>query len=372
MPTLDTAIDTPSTVAEGVSVVVPTCNRREQIVRCVRSLLKQTSPPGEIIVVDDGSTDGSADAIRALAVDAGATHLRVICNDRTLGANASRNVGTRVAAGALVAFLDSDCVADARWIERLRASFVDPLVGAASGLVEDTCRSTAWERAFAGTHRLPRRGPVRRFTSCNLMVRRCILTAHRWEEDFSDATRAGRRPDTGFSGRCDEEGLYLAIRAAGWTVVAEPSAMLDHEHPYGWRSFRRQAWHGGRAAAELVWKFRLHDRLDVAPFVLAALLLVISILVAACIDAPWRWLLPLVALAPFAAGCAAVAWNEIANKGKSPGGLIAAIPALSAYYALRSIGYALRRVELFLGIRPLSRIEPGSLGRSMPRPRATP
>ena len=162
MPTRDTAIDTPSTVAEGVSVVVPTCNRREQIVRCVRSLLKQTSPPREIIVVDDGSTDGSADAIRALSTDVGPTNLRVICNDRTLGANASRNVGIRVAAGALVAFLDSDCVADAQWIERLREPFADPLVGAASGIVEDTCRSTAWERAFAGTHRLPRRGPARR------------------------------------------------------------------------------------------------------------------------------------------------------------------------------------------------------------------
>jgi glycosyltransferase involved in cell wall biosynthesis len=367
MPMQDLALDGAHGSLGNVSVVVPTCNRRDQILRCVGTLLEQTKPPREVIVVDDGSTDGTAEALGALSARAGSVMLRVIRNDRTLGANASRNVGIQSASCALVAFLDSDCVADPRWIECLCAPFKDPSIGAASGLVEDTQRSNCWERAFAGTHRLPHRGPVRRFTSCNLMVRRHLLTAHRWEEDFSDATREGQRPDTSFSGRCDEEGLFLAIKAAGWVIVAEPSARLEHAHPYTWRSFRRQAWHGGRAAAELVWKFRLHDRLDVAPFLLAAFVLLVTTTLAASVDQPWAWMLPILAIPPFAAGCAAVAWNETTNKGKSLGELIAAIPALFVYYALRSAGYALRRFELCIGVNSIARIEPGSLGRSMPR-----
>lgn len=368
MPTAATATDATTHAPSGVSVVVPTCNRRDQILRCVKSLLAQTLPPTQVIVVDDGSTDGTVEAVQALASSAGATSLIVIRNERNLGANASRNVGIQSATGSLVAFLDSDCIADPHWIERLRAPFVDASVGAASGLVEDTMRSTIWERAFAGTHRLPRRGPVSRFTSCNLMVRRTLLAMHRWEEDFSDATRQGVQPDTTFSGRCDEEGLYLAIREAGWSVVAEPAARVDHEHAYGWSSFCRQAWHGGRAAAELVWKFRLRDRLDLAPFLLAVITLAVTLAVASLIDAAWRWWLPALALAPLAAGCAAVSWNETANKGKTMLGLVSTLPALTVYYALRTSGYGLRRVQLWLGIGAVARIEPGSLGRSLPKP----
>ena len=354
----------------GVSIVVPTCNRRDEVTRCVQSLLTQSLPPRQVIVVDDGSTDGTFEAISALRPVHGGPELVVIRNPRNLGANASRNVGIAASSGTLVAFLDSDCIADPCWIEELSHAFRDPRVGAASGLVEDIARSNAWERAFAGTHRLPRRGPVSRFTSCNLMVRRMLLTGHRWEEDFSDATRTGARPDTGFSGRCDEEGLYLAIKAAGWSVVAEPSALVEHHHPYTWAAFRRQAWHGGRAAAELVWKFRLRDRLDVAPFLLAAVGLIAASIAAPLLDAPWRWIVLAAAPAPFVAGCMAVAWNETANKGKSFTGLLAAVPALVAYYALRTTGYALRRAQLLVGVAPIARIEPGSLGRSMPRPGA--
>ena len=48
-----------------VSVVVPSCDRRAQIVVCVESLLRQTLIPAEIIVVDDFSRDGTAEAILA-------------------------------------------------------------------------------------------------------------------------------------------------------------------------------------------------------------------------------------------------------------------------------------------------------------------
>ena len=69
----------------------------------VRSVLGQAPPPREILVVDDGSTDGTARAIRAL----GEARVRVLPADRP-GAAGARNTGILEAAGDLVAFLDAD------------------------------------------------------------------------------------------------------------------------------------------------------------------------------------------------------------------------------------------------------------------------
>jgi hypothetical protein len=130
----------------------------------------------------------------------------------------------------------------------------------------------------------------------------------------------------------------------------------------------RQAYHGGRAAAELVWKFRLRDRLDVAPFIVALAALLVSAPLALLLPFPWSpWIL-LLPLPPLAAGCAAVAWNETANKGKSIGELVQAAPVLALYYALRTGGYLSRRIGLWAGIDPVSRVSKGSLGTGMPQP----
>lgn len=100
-----------------VSVVIPVHNRRRLVRRALRSVLRQRVAPREVIVVDDGSDDGSADAAQAEAgvadarveTAAGSTAaVRIIRSTRNLGVSAARNMGAAVAAGAWVAFLDSD------------------------------------------------------------------------------------------------------------------------------------------------------------------------------------------------------------------------------------------------------------------------
>ena len=130
----------------------------------------------------------------------------------------------------------------------------------------------------------------------------------------------------------------------------------------------RQAFHGGRAAAELVWKFRLRDRLDVAPFIIALAVLLAAIPLALLLPVPWAPWAMLLPLPPLLAGIAAVSWNETANKGKSIGELLRAAPVLAVYYMLRTSGYLARRVGLWFGVRPVTRIARGSLGSGMPRP----
>ncbi len=89
-----------------VSVVIPTYNRREMVAEAIASVLAQRDASFELIVVDDGSTDGTTEAIERAVEDAVAP-IRVIQTENR-GAAAARNIGVEAAQASLVAFLDSD------------------------------------------------------------------------------------------------------------------------------------------------------------------------------------------------------------------------------------------------------------------------
>ena len=87
---------------QSISVIIPVYNRPKMIYRAIDSVLRQTLPAAEIIVVDDGSTDSTADVIRAFG-----NKVRLISLDQR-GVSAARNRGIRAARGKWLAFLDSD------------------------------------------------------------------------------------------------------------------------------------------------------------------------------------------------------------------------------------------------------------------------
>lgn len=89
------------TKAISVSVVIPTHNRENRLPAAVRSVLDQTLPPSEIIVIDDGSTDATP------ALMAGFPEVRYIQQENR-GVSQARNHGIRVAKHEWIAFLDSD------------------------------------------------------------------------------------------------------------------------------------------------------------------------------------------------------------------------------------------------------------------------
>ena len=89
-----------------VTVVVPAYNRDSTIRRCIESVRAQTYPHWELVVVDDGSTDGTREATRAVAGDE--PRVRLVEHGHRRGAQAARNTGIREARGEWIAFLDSD------------------------------------------------------------------------------------------------------------------------------------------------------------------------------------------------------------------------------------------------------------------------
>jgi glycosyltransferase involved in cell wall biosynthesis len=105
-----------------VSVIVPTYNGREKIVQTVRSLCRQTYPGTryEVVVADDGSTDGTKEAVVSLCP---AFQLKYQWQANR-GRCAARNLGIRQAEGDLLLFLDGDMVADSHLIEEHVSSHV--------------------------------------------------------------------------------------------------------------------------------------------------------------------------------------------------------------------------------------------------------
>lgn len=98
-----------------VSVIIPTYNRADFIEKAIQSVLNQTYSNFEIIVIDDGSTDNSAQIIKKLAEkDHRIRYYKLEVNS---GVSIARNKGLSLARGKYIAFLDSDDIALAHWLK---------------------------------------------------------------------------------------------------------------------------------------------------------------------------------------------------------------------------------------------------------------
>ena len=100
----------------AVSVIIPTFNRAQKVVRAVSSILHQTFTDFEIIVIDDGSTDGTTEALARYN-----DRITLISHSSNRGVSAARNNGIRNSNAPLIAFLDSDDY----WLPEKLAAQVD-------------------------------------------------------------------------------------------------------------------------------------------------------------------------------------------------------------------------------------------------------
>ena len=128
-------------VTPMVSVIVPTKDREAELEECLAALFALDYPRDryEVIVVDDGSSDGT------VAV-AGRYPCHLLSNGRNLGQSYSRNAGARRASGEILAFLDSDCVAEPAWLRDLVPFFSWSRVAAVGGYVAGYCGRSRLDR----------------------------------------------------------------------------------------------------------------------------------------------------------------------------------------------------------------------------------
>ncbi len=194
----------------GVSVIVAAYQAAGTIRRTLRSIARQTLKPREVVVVDDGSTDGTFQAAEAEAPGMGGIDLRVFRTEENLGAGAARNRAIEESAEPILAFLD----ADDEWLPgKLERSLAvlndsgavlvahDYLTGTGDEARRHDCERRFLDSAdpFVGLYR---KGYI---PSCSVVTRReAVLAAGGFDpglrnaQDFDLWLALLRKPDTPF------------------------------------------------------------------------------------------------------------------------------------------------------------------------------
>jgi glycosyltransferase involved in cell wall biosynthesis len=118
-----------------VSLVIPAFNEASTIERCLLAAVGQTRAPWEIVVVDNRSTDATAEIVGRVAAEHPEVLIRLVRQWDTQGLVPTRNMGFAVATGEVLGRIDADTVIDPRWVERVSDSMRDAAVGAVTGPV---------------------------------------------------------------------------------------------------------------------------------------------------------------------------------------------------------------------------------------------
>ena len=212
-----------------ISIVIVNWNGRHLLARCLPRVLAQDWADAEVVVVDNGSTDGSADWVE--------THfplVRVLRNVRNLGFAGGNNVAIYSTQGAYVATLNNDADPDPGWLSSLVAAMASaPEVGmCASKMVRADDRSTidacgievdragiAWNRYSGERERTDETAPYEVFGPCAgaALYRRAMLD----EVGAFDADYVAYYEDVDLAWRA---------RRAGWRCLYVPGARATHRH----------------------------------------------------------------------------------------------------------------------------------------------
>jgi glycosyltransferase involved in cell wall biosynthesis len=210
-----------------ISVVVCTRDRAARLDRMLRSLHEMATPAAlewEVLVVDNGSRDGTRDVVKAFARRA-KMPTRYLFEKRR-GLSRARNAGVRAARGDVVAFTDDDCLVDSQWVARIDAEFrADVELGIVGGRVElhdpgDAPVSVRVHRERVLVKSFP---DIAAFMiGCNMSCRRCLLDE---VGDFDTRLGAG----TSTPSAEDWDFLYRSHKA-GAKIVFSPDVLVFHDH----------------------------------------------------------------------------------------------------------------------------------------------
>lgn len=124
----------PRNAMPTVSIVIPAYNEETRIAACLLSCIVQSDPADEIVVVDNNSTDGTADVVRRLAREHPRVPIRLL-HEPSQGLLPARDTGMGAATGDVLGRIDADSLLHPDWVRSVRRSFVRPSVAGATGPV---------------------------------------------------------------------------------------------------------------------------------------------------------------------------------------------------------------------------------------------
>ncbi len=207
-----------------ISVVVATYNAAHTLDDCLASLLHLRYPNYEVIVVNDGSTDGSDAIIQRYPFRAITTPNR--------GVSAARNEGMRAATGEIVAYIDSDARADRDWLSYVAATFLESNVVGVGGPnllpPEDNWVANCVYRSPGGpTQVMLNDQAAEHIPGCNMAF---------WKRDLEDI--GGFDPI--FTKAGDDVDICWRLLEKGYQIGFNPSALVWHHRRPSARNYWRQ------------------------------------------------------------------------------------------------------------------------------------
>jgi glycosyltransferase involved in cell wall biosynthesis len=208
--------------AARVSVVISTYQRAELLPELIAALERQAFPLDdlEVVIVDNGSTDGSFDVLQRLARSS-SLRMKPVRLERNEGSSGGRNAGWRAASGDIVAFTDDDCLPEPDWL-RAGLAAMDEGIVLVQGRTEPERRIRVLERGAGSAV------PDGLYPTCNVFYRRSDLEAT-GGFDRADSARLGFAPTSFSSGYGFGEDTLLAWRVVrGRRVAYAPEAVVRH------------------------------------------------------------------------------------------------------------------------------------------------
>jgi glycosyltransferase involved in cell wall biosynthesis len=212
-----------------ITLYVPCYNAAAHLARVLEGVFAQTLPADEVIVVDDGSRDGSAEIAARFPVT-------LIRHEQNRGLSAARNTAMRAARCELVAALDSDAVPDREWLSRLAPHFENEKVALGGGKLLEAVQHTVadrWRAAHLPLHcgDVPLENPYTVYGANTIARRSAVLEAGGYDERM----------------RTDGDDGYISglLRSRGWTTFYDPTAVCHH-----------LAEDTVRTALETFWRYR--------------------------------------------------------------------------------------------------------------------
>ena len=223
-----------------ISVVICSYNGSRTIRQSLAALRKVIYPQFEVIVVDDGSRDGTAEIVREY------DNVRLI-RQANAGLSAARNTGWQNAQGEIVAYLDDDASPDPHWLQYLASDFMsgnDAGVGGPNiAFPDDTFVARCVDHAPGNpTHVLLTDRVAEHLPGCNMAFRKSCLAAI-----------GGFDPKFRIAG--DDVDLCWRLQEQGWRLGFHPGAMVWHHRRGTVQTYWRQQLNYGRAEAMLERKW---------------------------------------------------------------------------------------------------------------------
>lgn len=224
----------------AVSAVVCTYNGSELIEECIESLLSQSFDHSyEVVIVDDGSTDGTAELVQGID----SARLRLIEHDRNRGLAAARNTGWQSTDGTIVAYIDDDAIAPQDWLQSLYEGYDEDIDGVGGYPAEygdshiDRYEVTRTEVIYGKEGE-----DVEGAGGMNMSFRRSVLS------DIGGF-------DDQFTHIADDADLNRRLLDEGYTLRVDPSIRVYHMFPRGIVDFARKKFKRGLGPALMHSKY---------------------------------------------------------------------------------------------------------------------